>query len=89
MTSVIQPHVQLRNALLDDHVKKGWMDADMFLAYCLMLRHCDWDYEWLICADGDVIYAPKDRVNYDTYGDDGYPIFPALSDFRQALRDIE
>ena len=24
-----RPHVQLRNALLDDHVAKGWMDADM------------------------------------------------------------
>jgi len=39
---MIQPHVQLRNALLDDHVKKGWMDSDMFLAYSLMLRRCDW-----------------------------------------------
>ena len=37
-----QPHVQLRNALLDDHVKKGWMDAYMVLAYAIMLRHCDW-----------------------------------------------
>jgi len=37
------PHVQLRNALLDDHVAKGWMDGDMFLAYSLMLRHCYWD----------------------------------------------
>jgi hypothetical protein len=37
------PHVQLRNALLDDHVKKGWMDADMVLAYTIMLRHCDWN----------------------------------------------
>ena len=38
-----QPHVQLRNALLDDHVARGWMDSDMFLAYTIMLRHCDWD----------------------------------------------
>jgi hypothetical protein len=37
-----QPHIQLRNALLDDHVAKGWMDGDMFLAYSLMLRRCDW-----------------------------------------------
>jgi hypothetical protein len=37
-----QPHIQLRNALLDDHVAKGWMDGDMFLAFSLMLRRCDW-----------------------------------------------
>jgi hypothetical protein len=37
------PHIQLRNNLLDDHVKAGWVDADVFLAYCLMLRHCDWN----------------------------------------------
>lgn len=40
--SKTDPYVQLRNAVLDDHVFKGWMDADMFLAYCIMLRHCDW-----------------------------------------------
>ena len=40
--SKTDPHVQLRNAVLDDHVFKGWMDADMFLAYCIMLRYCDW-----------------------------------------------
>jgi hypothetical protein len=49
---MIQPHVQLRNALLDDHVKKGWVDADMFLAYCLMLRNCDWATGvWIGSAD--------------------------------------
>jgi len=49
---MIQPHVQVRNALLDDHVKKGWMDADMFLAYCLMLRNCDWATGvWIGSAD--------------------------------------
>jgi len=49
---MIQPHVQVRNTLLDDHVKKGWMDADMFLAYCLMLRNCDWATGvWIGSAD--------------------------------------
>lgn len=37
------PHVQLRNALLDDHVARGWVDSDMFLAYSIMLRRCDWN----------------------------------------------
>lgn len=27
--SKTDPHVQLRNAVLDDHVFKGWMDADI------------------------------------------------------------
>ncbi len=33
----LDPHIQLRHALLDDHVKAGWVDSDMFLAYCITL----------------------------------------------------
>ena len=37
-----QPHLQIRVALLTDHVAKGWMDGDMYLAYNVMLHYCDW-----------------------------------------------
>jgi hypothetical protein len=39
---VSQPHLQIRVALLTDHVAKGWMDGDMYLAYNVMLHYCDW-----------------------------------------------
>ena len=37
-----QPHLQIRVALLTDHVAKGWMDGDMYLAYNIILQDCDW-----------------------------------------------
>ena len=37
-----QPHLQIRVALLTDHVAKGWMDGDMYLAYNIILQGCDW-----------------------------------------------
>src|ERR1019366_3313541 len=37
-----QPHLQIRVALLTDHVAKGWMDGDMYLAYSVILQNCDW-----------------------------------------------
>ena len=38
-----QPHLQIRVALLTDHVAKGWMDGDMYLAYNVILQNCDWN----------------------------------------------
>jgi hypothetical protein len=38
-----QPHLQIRVALLKDHVAKGWLDGDMHLAYTLILQNCDWN----------------------------------------------
>jgi len=40
---VSQPHLQIRVALLTDHVAKGWMDGDMYLAYNVILQNCDWN----------------------------------------------
>ena len=37
-----QPHLQIRVALLTDHVAKGWMDGHMYLAYNIILQDCDW-----------------------------------------------
>jgi hypothetical protein len=37
-----QPHLQIRVALLTDHVAKGWMEGDMYLAYNIILQDCDW-----------------------------------------------
>ncbi len=37
-----QPHLQIRVALLTDHVAKGRMDGDMYLAYNIILQDCDW-----------------------------------------------
>jgi hypothetical protein len=39
---VSQPHLQIRVALLTDHVAKGWMEGDMYLAYNIILQDCDW-----------------------------------------------
>lgn len=33
--------ISVRTGLLE-HVQKGWMDEQMFLAYCIMLDQCDW-----------------------------------------------
>ena len=38
-----QPHLQIRVELLTDHMAKGWMDGDMYLAYNIMLHFCDWN----------------------------------------------
>ena len=35
-------HIHVRVGILT-HVAKGWMDADMFLAYCIMLDQCNWE----------------------------------------------
>lgn len=37
------PHTQLRHALIDEHVAKGWMDEVMYLAYCVILRQADFE----------------------------------------------
>src|SRR5271157_4220842 len=43
-------HIHVRNGLLE-HVQKGWMDEQMYLAYSVMLHQCDWATGvWLGCA---------------------------------------
>jgi hypothetical protein len=45
-------HTKIRNALFDDHLRKGWMDEGMVCAYLIMLRECDWSTGvWRGCAE--------------------------------------
>jgi hypothetical protein len=39
---VSKPHIQIRNGLIDDHLSDGRMDGDMYTAFNVMLRQCDW-----------------------------------------------
>jgi hypothetical protein len=39
----VDPHTQLRHALIDDHLAKGWMDEQMFTAYSVILRQADFE----------------------------------------------
>jgi hypothetical protein len=39
-------HLKMRNGIFE-HVQKGWMDEQMYLAYNVMLHQCDWKTgEW-------------------------------------------
>jgi len=46
----ISPFIMMRVGIFE-HIRNGWMDADMFLVYSLMLHLCDWETGvWHGCA---------------------------------------
>jgi hypothetical protein len=46
----ISPFIMMRVGIFE-HIRSGWMDADMFVVYSLMLHLCDWETGvWHGCA---------------------------------------